>query len=386
MADGALDTVTGPRLGAELRLLLREPQPDALAALERHGIGAAVLGPGFARPAEHVVQRSDRALSRATRAPTSRRWPPALSGDRRTIAATLDRARASRPPSATSSSPRRRSAGYLTTRSTRRRPAERRRALAPAAHAARRDRRGRRGLRRRGSHGGCAPLARRRPPPQACDHRRRLRRGRAGRAAGRRCARRRDRGDARRPRARRARRSSPPAWRRPAPSIHVDGDRHASRAARALPLGGRARRGRPAGRSRAVHDAPRRRLQRRVRLAQPGAPDGRRRRQRGRESRPRGGRHRLPARALPLRPPGARRDRPACHRAARAGAPACGGGRPGDSAHRPSRTRVHRRLHTRAARRRRRGRGAARRLARRRRRHREATAWPRCATAAGPAP
>jgi tRNA nucleotidyltransferase (CCA-adding enzyme) len=48
VAGGAVDTVTGPRLGAELRLLIREPLPDALVALERHGLGAAVLGPAFA--------------------------------------------------------------------------------------------------------------------------------------------------------------------------------------------------------------------------------------------------------------------------------------------------------------------------------------------------
>jgi tRNA nucleotidyltransferase (CCA-adding enzyme) len=36
--------VTGSRLGEELRLLLREPQPEALQALARHGLGAAVLG------------------------------------------------------------------------------------------------------------------------------------------------------------------------------------------------------------------------------------------------------------------------------------------------------------------------------------------------------
>lgn len=44
---GAVETVTGSRLGAELRLLLREPQPAALMALERHGLGEALLGPGF---------------------------------------------------------------------------------------------------------------------------------------------------------------------------------------------------------------------------------------------------------------------------------------------------------------------------------------------------
>jgi tRNA nucleotidyltransferase (CCA-adding enzyme) len=48
IAAGALDTVTGSRLGAELRLLAREPQPAALAALEPHGLGKALLGPAFA--------------------------------------------------------------------------------------------------------------------------------------------------------------------------------------------------------------------------------------------------------------------------------------------------------------------------------------------------
>ena len=48
IAGGALDTVTGSRLGAELRLLLREPQPAALMGLERHGLGRALLGDAFA--------------------------------------------------------------------------------------------------------------------------------------------------------------------------------------------------------------------------------------------------------------------------------------------------------------------------------------------------
>jgi tRNA nucleotidyltransferase (CCA-adding enzyme) len=39
--------VSGARLGEELRLLAAEPQPAALAALERHGLGAAVLHPAF---------------------------------------------------------------------------------------------------------------------------------------------------------------------------------------------------------------------------------------------------------------------------------------------------------------------------------------------------
>jgi tRNA nucleotidyltransferase (CCA-adding enzyme) len=45
---GALATVTGSRLGAELRLLAQEPQPAALAALEPRGLGKALLGPVFA--------------------------------------------------------------------------------------------------------------------------------------------------------------------------------------------------------------------------------------------------------------------------------------------------------------------------------------------------
>jgi tRNA nucleotidyltransferase (CCA-adding enzyme) len=46
LAEGALATVTGERLGAELRLLAREPQPAALQSLERFGLGAALL-PAF---------------------------------------------------------------------------------------------------------------------------------------------------------------------------------------------------------------------------------------------------------------------------------------------------------------------------------------------------
>jgi tRNA nucleotidyltransferase (CCA-adding enzyme) len=43
---GALGTVSGERLGAELRLLAGESQPAALAALDEHGLGRALL-PGF---------------------------------------------------------------------------------------------------------------------------------------------------------------------------------------------------------------------------------------------------------------------------------------------------------------------------------------------------
>jgi len=44
---GALGTVSGERLGAELRLLAGEPQPAALLALEAHRLGRGLL-PGFA--------------------------------------------------------------------------------------------------------------------------------------------------------------------------------------------------------------------------------------------------------------------------------------------------------------------------------------------------
>jgi tRNA nucleotidyltransferase (CCA-adding enzyme) len=46
VTGGAVGTVTGERLGAELRLAGGEPQPAALAELERWGLGAALL-PAF---------------------------------------------------------------------------------------------------------------------------------------------------------------------------------------------------------------------------------------------------------------------------------------------------------------------------------------------------
>jgi tRNA nucleotidyltransferase (CCA-adding enzyme) len=55
VSGGALDTVSGERLGAELRLLAREPQPAALEALARFGLGAALL-PGFAVDPEFVAR------------------------------------------------------------------------------------------------------------------------------------------------------------------------------------------------------------------------------------------------------------------------------------------------------------------------------------------
>jgi tRNA nucleotidyltransferase (CCA-adding enzyme) len=72
-----LSTVTGSRLGAELRLLLREPQPAALLALERHGLGRALLGPSFA---------VDPALINRAQALT----PPDARPDLVALAATLD--------------------------------------------------------------------------------------------------------------------------------------------------------------------------------------------------------------------------------------------------------------------------------------------------------
>jgi tRNA nucleotidyltransferase (CCA-adding enzyme) len=48
VAGGALGTVSGERLGEEVRLLAAEPQPEALRAFEHDGLGAAVLHPAFA--------------------------------------------------------------------------------------------------------------------------------------------------------------------------------------------------------------------------------------------------------------------------------------------------------------------------------------------------
>jgi tRNA nucleotidyltransferase (CCA-adding enzyme) len=53
---GALGTVSGERLGAELRLVAAEPQPAALDALTEHGLGRALL-PGFAVDAA-LVERA----------------------------------------------------------------------------------------------------------------------------------------------------------------------------------------------------------------------------------------------------------------------------------------------------------------------------------------
>jgi tRNA nucleotidyltransferase (CCA-adding enzyme) len=63
VAGGAVATVTGSRLGAELRLLLGEPQPAGLVALGRYGLGAALLHPRFA--ADPALIEAARALAPA---------------------------------------------------------------------------------------------------------------------------------------------------------------------------------------------------------------------------------------------------------------------------------------------------------------------------------
>jgi tRNA nucleotidyltransferase (CCA-adding enzyme) len=54
VANGALARVSGSRVGEELRLLLREPQPDALLGLERYGLGRVAVHPSFTADGELV--------------------------------------------------------------------------------------------------------------------------------------------------------------------------------------------------------------------------------------------------------------------------------------------------------------------------------------------
>jgi tRNA nucleotidyltransferase (CCA-adding enzyme) len=56
LAGHALETVTGPRIGAELRLAGREPQPEAVALLDELGVGAAAVHAAFAVDPERVVR------------------------------------------------------------------------------------------------------------------------------------------------------------------------------------------------------------------------------------------------------------------------------------------------------------------------------------------
>ena len=130
---GAPATVTGERIGAELRLLGREPQPAALIELERWGLGAALV-PGFTLDPPLVERalalcppdvRADllalgsavrgadpdavaaRARALAFPAPEARRSPPAPASTRCSPSSTAPRrrrptsscaARRSRPP------------------------------------------------------------------------------------------------------------------------------------------------------------------------------------------------------------------------------------------------------------------------------------------------
>jgi tRNA nucleotidyltransferase (CCA-adding enzyme) len=58
IAEGALSTVSGPRLGAELRLLAGEPDSHgALAALQRYGLAEAMI-PGLSSPDPGVLERA----------------------------------------------------------------------------------------------------------------------------------------------------------------------------------------------------------------------------------------------------------------------------------------------------------------------------------------
>ena len=61
VATGAVGTVTGSRIGAELRLALREPLPAALLTLAEHGIGAAAVHPAYAPDAALAAAALDAA-------------------------------------------------------------------------------------------------------------------------------------------------------------------------------------------------------------------------------------------------------------------------------------------------------------------------------------
>ncbi len=58
-AKATVDTVSGARLGSELRLLLREPQPAALWELRRHDLGARVVHPDFSVVGDNVARVID---------------------------------------------------------------------------------------------------------------------------------------------------------------------------------------------------------------------------------------------------------------------------------------------------------------------------------------
>lgn len=89
IAGGALGTVTGSRLGAELRLLLREPQPEALLRLERHGLGRLLLDPVPFHVRPETIRRATAHTPADARADLVA-LAASLEGDRRAIAARLD--------------------------------------------------------------------------------------------------------------------------------------------------------------------------------------------------------------------------------------------------------------------------------------------------------
>ena len=101
VADGALETVTGPRLGAELRLLLGEPQPAALAALERHGLGRRRAGAALPRRCRRLSSARSALAARRARRPRGARDDADRSDDAR--ASDASTASASRRASAGSS-------------------------------------------------------------------------------------------------------------------------------------------------------------------------------------------------------------------------------------------------------------------------------------------
>ena len=272
-------------LGNELRLLLNEPRV-ALALLERYGLGRALLGEGFrvdlARRARRHRRRSR--SPRAARRSRVKRSPPAS-----TTSGSGGRTGMSWWPRRTASS------AFTVTwtvsdaelwRLLRRERVETVQLLAAAGDE------------------GAQRWLDRDPPPQALDLRRRPDRRGPHRAAVGEGLQPRDGRDARRPRA------GPrvAAGARPYPLTLEP--------ARALPLGERPDRRRPAARAGRLLDRARRRVEGPFASLNLGLLTDDAPRERRREPAPAGGDRRPSVAALLLRAPGARHDRPAGHRAA----------------------------------------------------------------------
>ena len=98
VAGGAVDTVTGSRMGAELRLLLQEPQPAALLALERHGLGGRCWTDSRSQPDE---RRSRDARTPPCARAASPRSPRRSTADDRGAPRPISRS----PPTSATSSP-----------------------------------------------------------------------------------------------------------------------------------------------------------------------------------------------------------------------------------------------------------------------------------------